>query len=318
MKIFFRVIPYNKESISLALEQGVKNFVVEEEYKEEVENIARCTVRSEKEIQYVTLREQQDEIRAIEHIEQGKFVVINSGWEIIPLENIVARNLSVFIEVQTKDECDTARGILERGVAGVIIQKEHSQLLLSCKEEKEERRELSSAIVSKIEHVGMGHRVCIDTSSLLLDGEGMLVGNNSGFFFLVQAETLYNEYVNPRPFRVNAGSVHSYILCPKDTTRYLSEVKSATEVVLCTKEGDCSRVVVGRSKIERRPMLAIYALCDGIEGVIFLQNAETVALMTKNGEAKSVVAIAEGDEILVCLDTAGRHFGMRVEETILE
>src|SRR5690606_41389355 len=55
--------------------------------------------------------------------------------------------------------------------------------------------------------LGMGDRVCVDTCSLLADGEGMLVGNTSSAFLLVHPETLENPYVAPRPFRVNAGAV---------------------------------------------------------------------------------------------------------------
>ncbi|MEG6552577.1 3-dehydroquinate synthase II, partial [Desulfocurvibacter africanus] len=41
-------------------------------------------------------------------------------------------------------------------------------------------------------------------------------------------------------------------------------------------------------------------------------------LTRPGGEPVSVVSLREGDEILVRLDTAGRHFGMRISEDIKE
>jgi 3-dehydroquinate synthase II len=51
--------------------------------------------------------------------------------------------------------------------------------------------------VTKIHPVGMGDRVCVDTCSMLSDGEGMLMGNTSSAMLLVHAETLENPYVAP-------------------------------------------------------------------------------------------------------------------------
>jgi 3-dehydroquinate synthase II len=65
-------------------------------------------------------------------------------------------------------------------------------------------------------------------------------------------------------------------------------------------------------------MLFIRAKADGAEGGIFLQNAETIRLVTPCGKPKSVVALREGDRILCRLDAAGRHFGLRINEDITE
>jgi 3-dehydroquinate synthase II len=76
--------------------------------------------------------------------------------------------------------------------------------------------------------------------------------------------------------------------------------------------------VAGRIKVERRPMLLIRAKAGDKEGAVFLQNAETIRLVSSDGEAKSVVELAPGDKILCRLDEAGRHFGMRIKEAISE
>ena len=48
-----------------------------------------------------------------------------------------------------------------------------------------------------------------------------------------------------------------------------------------------------------------------------VQNAETIRLVGAAG-TKSVVELAPGDKVLVRLDSGGRHFGMSVDETIVE
>ena len=76
----------------------------------------------------------------------------------------------------------------------------------------------------------MGDRVCVDTCTQMEPGQGMLVGNTTEGFLLVHSESIENPYVAARPFRVNAGAVHAYALCPGGRTRYLSELKAGDEV----------------------------------------------------------------------------------------
>jgi 3-dehydroquinate synthase II len=58
---------------------------------------------------------------------------------------------------------------------------------------------------------------------------------------------------------------------------------------------------------------------DGVrEGQVFLQNAETIRVVTPEGEPVSVVKVKPGDKLLVRTDQAGRHFGMRITEEIKE
>jgi 3-dehydroquinate synthase II len=49
----------------------------------------------------------------------------------------------------------------------------------------------------------------------------MLIGNSSAGMFLVCAENVPNPYVLPRPFRINAGGVHSYCRMPGGRTASL-------------------------------------------------------------------------------------------------
>jgi 3-dehydroquinate synthase II len=153
---------------------------------------------------------------------------------------------------------------------------------------------------------------------MLKTGQGMLVGNSSAFTFLVHAETESNPYVAARPFRINAGAVHAYAVMPGDKTRYLEELSAGDEVLIVSATGQTSLAVVGRVKVEVRPMLLIAAKIGDAEGKIFLQNAETIRLVRKDGSPVSVVGLRVGDEILCRTDAAGRHFGMRIAEEIKE
>ena len=49
--------------------------------------------------------------------------------------------------------------------------------------------------------------MCVDLCSLLVPGEGLLVGSFAGGLFLVHSECLESAYISSRPFRVNAGPV---------------------------------------------------------------------------------------------------------------
>jgi len=182
----------------------------------------------------------------------------------------------------------------------------------------DEAIELVRAAVTSVKPLSTGLRVCVDTIELMEPGEGMLVGSQAAGLFLVEAEVHKNPHVEPRPFRVNAGPVSSYVLTPNSRTRYLSELKSGDEVVLVNRSGRMRHGHVGRVKIERRPMILIEAEFDGQQLSTIVQNAETVRLMTPDS-SKSVVELKAGDEVLVRIEEGGRHFGILVsDETVIE
>jgi 3-dehydroquinate synthase II len=178
--------------------------------------------------------------------------------------------------------------------------------------------ELLRAEIHQIEPLGMGDRVCIDICSSMTLGEGMLVGNSSQAFFLVHSESVENPFVNTRPFRVNAGPVHAYVRLANEETKYLSEIKSGDQVMVVNFEGISYPAVVGRAKVERRPLVLVEAEENGQTVSVILQNAETIRLTAPSGKAVSLVDLKEGSEILIYREKAGRHFGVQIEETILE
>ena len=254
------------------------------------------------------------------------FVIVEvKDWKIIPLENIIAKlhkiHTKIFAIAKTPKEVRKMFSILDVGVDGVIFSTS------SINEVREamvylgtSSFEMRSAKIIEIKEVGDGERVCVDTASMLHKGEGMLIGNRSNFLFLVHNESVGSSFTSPRPFRVNAGAVHCYTLAPDGTTNYLSEVETGSEVLILNSKGKARRVTVGRSKIERRPMLMIKAAIGNEIGGIIAQDAETIRFVKPNGQLISVTHLKKGDTIMVHAKPAmGRHFGMEIsDEYILE
>ena len=178
---------------------------------------------------------------------------------------------------------------------------------------------LEPARVTEVGDGGVGDRVCVDTTSLFRDGEGLLVGSTARSFALVHAETEESEFVRARPFRVNAGAVHSYLYAPEGKTCYLAELRSGQPVLAIHPDGIHRVVSVGRVKIERRPHTLIrWRTADGRDGMAVLQTAETVHLVRPDGKRAAVTALKPGDTILVHNEVAARHFGMPVESRLEE
>ncbi|GAB6060347.1 3-dehydroquinate synthase II family protein [Desulfonatronum parangueonense] len=320
-QVWFKAVPFDKNSVTLALESGVDVLIAPPDRVDEIKALGRVQVLAENEIETICLEQKADEEQAVHCLRtQGK-VLLRLGWEIIPVENILAQGDGLGVEVMSLDQARLAAGILERGVDFVVVLPEAVQELkaiVAALKLSEGILELDTARIEEIAPVGLGHRVCVDTCSLLRTGQGMLVGNSSAFTFLVHAETEDNPYVAARPFRINAGAVHAYTLLPRDRTAYLGEISAGREVLVVDAQGRTSLAVVGRSKIEIRPLILITASSGGRRGTLFLQNAETIRLTRPDGTPVSVVALAPGDEVLCRLDTAGRHFGMAITEEISE
>ena len=149
-------------------------------------------------------------------------------------------------------------------------------------------------------------------------GEGMLVGSYSKNLFLIHSETLESEYVASRPFRVNAGPVQAYVRVPGNKTRYLSEIETGDEVLIINTEGKTRPAIVGRSKIEKRPLMLIEAEYDAVKFKTLVQNAETIRLVNEKSEAVSISNLKINDKVKVYVEDNARHFGISINETIIE
>ena len=132
----------------------------------------------------------------------------------------------------------------------------------------------------------------------------------------MHGETVESGFVPPRPFRVNAGPVHSYVLMADGSARYLSEVRSGDRVLVVSTGGGARALTVGRCKQEPRPLLRVdFAPAGGGGGAqVFLQQAETVRLAEGGGGMRGVpvTEAAAGDALRVRWAERGTHVGREI------
>ena len=322
---------FDKKLIATAIESGAQVIILEDpSHVEDVKSLGKVKVVSNgvgdllfgKDVEYVLIKNKDDEEKAAKFPAHVKVVVETTDWTIIPLENLIAQREEIYAVVKNEEEAKLASKILEKGVKGVVLKSNDLNTIKKvgkALEELEERLSLIPVKITRILPIGLGDRVCVDTTSLLSRGEGMLVGNSSGGMFLVHAETEESPYVASRPFRVNAGAVHMYVRVPNNKTRYLCELNAGDPVMVYDYTGRARVVYVGRAKVERRPMLLVEGKTqEGKKVSAVLQNAETIRLTKPDGTPISVAELKEGDEVLGYIEEAGRHFGIKVEETIIE
>ncbi|WP_295722636.1 3-dehydroquinate synthase II [uncultured Methanobrevibacter sp.] len=253
-------------------------------------------------------------------------ILVGKDWTVIPLENIIAdlqtKDVKLIAAVDSVDEAQVAIETLEVGTDGVIFEpQEFNQIKDIAKlidEVSSETYALYDATITNVKALSSGDRVCIDTTTMMHPGEGMLIGSYSKAMVLIHSESLESEYVASRPFRVNAGPVQAYVMVPGGKTRYLSELEAGDEVLIVNTKGETKKSIVGRSKIEKRPLLLIEAEYNDVKIKTLVQNAETIRLVDANGEPVSVSVLKPGDKIKIFIDEKARHFGMSIDENIIE
>jgi 3-dehydroquinate synthase II len=277
--------PWNKEIATTAIESGADALVVDR--AEDVRRLGRITtvapdgdLKPGKDVIECTITDKASENKAAAQGKHMLVIVATSDWTVIPLENLVAQSDKIIALVRDEKDAQMALHVLEKGTHGILLKTESPAMVKSV------------AALTKS-----------PTSSAML---------------LVHAETLENPYVAPRPFRVNAGAVHAYILLPDGKTAYLSDLAIGGQVLVTDGKGTAHTAIIGRTKIERRPLLLVEAEAGKAEVSLILQNAETIRLVGEDGKAISVVNLQKGDTIMGCVLEGGRHFGMAVKETIRE
>jgi 3-dehydroquinate synthase II len=328
-RLWARVIPWDKEVAVAALESGAGALWVPDGCGSLARELGRVAVacaegdlREGTDFRVTRMEGREDEARVAASPPDAMWVVFPGEREIIPLENLVAWKKNVLVVAATPDEVSLYRGVLEKGVYGLVLSAPDPAGMRALGEAARSGAEdvpLVAARVAEVVPLGMGDRVCVDTCTWIDGNRGMLVGNGSAGLFLVCAENAPNPYVLPRPFRVNAGAVHSYCRVPGGRTAYLSELAAGSGVLLVDDAGKGEVACVGRVKVERRPLVLVRAVSpSGGEHSVVLQNAETIRLVGPAGGTRSISRLAPGDEVLLSEGTPGRHFGVAVEETIRE
>jgi len=165
----------------------------------------------------------------------------------------------------------------------------------------------------------MGYRACIDTGTLFDDDEGMLVGSTSQGGILCCPEVYFLPYMELRPFRVNAGAVHSYVYNTNDRTDYMSELKAGSNVMLVNSKGRVRTAPVGRVKIEKRPLRIIEVeFPNGEEVNVIMQDDWHVRIFSDKAKPLNISELKAGDKVLGYVTEVGRHVGIKIDENIIE
>lgn len=327
-QVWVQIQPWDKDLAVVAIESGADAIVVDTGVTPKVKHLGRILTVAEdgdlvlgRDVRRLDIGSKDDERQAASISRDTILWLQMKDWAIIPLENLLAQRDRLMADVQTAEQARTMLGILEKGVDGVVMSGRDAaevRKVVELVHGLSPQMELLAATVTRIEPSGMGDRVCIDTCSSMTIGQGMLVGNTSSAFFLVHSESLENPYVAARPFRVNASAVHAYLLRPGNKTAYLSDLRTGDDVLVVDSRGHTCVAHIGRCKVEARPMVNVFAEANGRELSICLQNAETINLVTPDGSPISVARLKQGDQVLVHLEAGGRHFGMKIEETLVE
>jgi len=244
----------------------------------------------------------------------------------IPLELILARAQStrarVIKTVETAEEALVALGVLEHGCHGILLAPGDPATVAGIAHELSarptHRLELVEMEVVRLQYAGMGHRACVDTTTLMAEDEGMVVGSTSGGGILVCSEVHPLPYMNTRPFRVNAGAIHSYLWGPREMAEYLTDLRAGSEVLAVRTSGEARTVGVGRVKIEIRPLLRIEAVGGAAVVNLFAQDDWHVRIFGADGAPRGVTTLRQGERVLGYVCEPGRHVGIKVTETIVE
>lgn len=250
-------------------------------------------------------------------------------WRMIPLENLVGAaagsGTRVAALLTSASQLQGAAGALQLGVDAVVLAPEpdlweaaealgpaFNEAPAPSAPVEAAPAALQALEVVEVSPAGMGDRVCVDLTSLLEVGEGMLVGSASRCLLLVHGETLASEFVPARPFRVNAGAVHAYVEGVAGRRPYLSDLAAGDRVTVVASSGARREVTIGRLKVERRPLLLVRVKDATSDGQLFLQQAETVRLVGADHEPIAVTDLEPGQRILGVLGDAARHLGSAI------
>jgi len=250
----------------------------------------------------------------------------DSSWQMIPAENLIAaaQSTGTKIAFAVEKAADVAglSKALELGVDALCISTkggaEDPDLWKTAFQARKERSIEAEKIAASIplesqpskpepqivvgscwrrdtKGTVLADRICVDLVQRLRPEEGCWIGSSAKAMTLVLSEAASSQFVPTRPFRVNAGPVHSYILLGDGTsTKYLCELQPSDQVMVYNMETNSSKAVsVGRLKEERRPCVLVefetprddrHCTDEGssaswvTRGQVFLQQAETVRL----------------------------------------
>jgi len=248
----------------------------------------------------------------------------------IPLELVIASlqatHTVLIKEINTPTDVDDAivtLGVMEVGADGVMFSpRSHGALSeFVSRLGRLERTSVKLEVATLVRSVpiGMGYRSCIDTTTLFSPTEGILVGSTSQGGILCCPEVFFLPYMELRPFRVNAGAVHSYVYNFGNRTDYMSELRAGSPLMLVDRTGTTRRSSVGRMKTEMRPLRLIEAAFQSGEHInVIMQDDWHVRVFSDEAKPLNITELKPGDKLLGNMALPGRHVGIKVDEHIIE
>ena len=294
-------------------------------------SISRLWTGSSHDVVEVSIDVPSDQDEAISLIGLVPWILVRcSDWTMIPLENLIAcsrgTQTRIAAAIDKEIEISGAAFALGGGVDAILIRASLLNEAIKFLEDRWTKEDPPENIamnpkearILSLESAGVGERVCIDLTRRITEGQGAATGSISGKLCLIHGETISSEYVPDRPFRINAGAIHSYILMADGRTRYMSELETGDEIAILSSPGNIETAIVGRLKIEMRPLLVVRFEISGEEGQAVVQQAETVRFVSPTGIAVSVTDAKPGDKITVFTDYRVRHMGIPLDGRMVE
>jgi len=329
-KLFWVSVPkWDKKLVTAALESGADALVLSKGSSKKAKELGLITtiapdgdLKLGKDVQEFLITKKEVENEIVAAGEKVPKIIRNKDWSIIPLENLISKTKNIIQTVPNSQKAKLALETMEVGSDGVLLETNKPAEIVATgkivREANNEKLQLVHAKIESTEALGVADRVCVDTTAILRPGQGILAGDSSSAMFLVFNENVQSPYCDPRPFRVNVGAVHAYVRLPDNKTGYLNEVRSGSQVLIVDEKGNTFPLAVGRAKVEKRPMLLVKGKIGSKNISLVMQNAETIRLTKPNGKPISITHLKKGDEVLAYTEDAGRHFGVKVKETITE
>ncbi len=329
-KLFWVSVPkWNKSLVTAALESGADALVLPKGFSKKAKELGLITtvaadgdLKLGKDVKEFTITKKEVENEVVAAGEKVWKIIRNKDWSIIPLENLISKTSKIIQTVADSKKAQLALTTMEIGSDGILLETAKASEIVETgkviREANNEKLNLVRAKIESTEAVGVADRVCVDTTAILKPGEGILAGDSSSAMFLIFNENVESPYCDPRPFRVNVGAVHAYVRLPDNKTGYLNEVEAGKQILIVDAKGNTFPLAVGRAKVEKRPMLLVKGKIGSKKISLIMQNAETIRLTKPNGKPVSITKLKKGDEVLAYTEDAGRHFGVKVKETITE
>ena len=210
-----------KELVQEAFNKDILNFLVSKETVSEFRNIERINIYSKdleiapkyriytdnailNEIKgdrnikeglgfYKELKSKDDEVKIKDLSKTGQvdFIIVSAkDWKIIPFENLIAEMHSnetdLIASVDDVKEAELMLKTLEIGVDGILMTPKAANDIVDLKNliHTGFEIEITKAKITNIQSIPESERVCVDTTSLLHPGEGMLIGSTAMHSFM--------------------------------------------------------------------------------------------------------------------------------------